>query len=186
MSTIAPPRRLEELPAELLLRPLDFLAADHSRQRMVCDMAEELANGTTLDADLAAEILDYLKVRMAAHVLDEERDLFMLLRRRCLPDDEIDAILALLAGEHTADERQAKDIVTGLEGLIAGGVAADSDPGLNQALIDYARRQRRHLALENSIVLPMARVRLTARDLQGMAKRMAARRGVALPVKPLR
>ncbi|MCB9947437.1 MAG: hypothetical protein H6842_06365 [Rhodospirillaceae bacterium] len=98
-------------------------------------------------------------------------------------DDEIDAILALLAGEHTADERQA-DIVTGLEGLIAGRVAADSDRGGTGA-DRLCRRQRRRSAGEQ-LVLPMARVRLTARDLQGMAKADGSAPGCHTSVKPLR
>ena len=39
---------------------------------------------------------------------------------------------------------------------------------------------RHHLTLENAIVLPLARIRLTADDLRNLAQRMSARRGIKL------
>ena len=43
----------------------------------------------------------------------------------------------------------------------------------------FAEAQRRHIAWENSLVLPLARKRLTAKDLETMGRNMAARRGIA-------
>ncbi|MFN3467316.1 MAG: PCRF domain-containing protein, partial [Candidatus Brocadiales bacterium] len=41
-------------------------------------------------------------------------------------------------------------------------------------------KELQHLALENAVVLPIARLRLTAKDLQAMSRRLAARRGLVL------
>ena len=179
MAATEPLRALQTLPADLVGRPLDFLSADHARQRTVSDMMEKLADDTVLDPAIAEGVLRYLKVDMAAHVRDEEEDLFPLLRKRCLAEDEIETALSLLAGEHTSEERLAETVIAGLQRLIDEGLPARSDPRLRDELVGYARHLRRHLALEHSILLPMARVRLTSRDLRGMAKHMAARRGLS-------
>ena len=185
MPPTEPLSTVEALPADLLRRPLDFLSADHTRQRTISDLMEKLADDTALDPAVAEGVLRYLKVDMAAHVGDEEEDLFPLLRKRCLAEDEIETALALLAGEHKSEERLAKTVIAGLQRLIDEDMPARSDPPLRDELINYARHLRRHLALEHSILLPMARVRLTARDLRGMAKHMAARRGISLePPRP--
>ena len=44
------------------------------------------------------------------------------------------------------------------------------------AMIDFARNERRHLALENSVVLPLARLRLSPEDLIRLSARLLRRR----------
>ena len=171
-------RRIAPLSDELLSRPLDFLLADHLRQRRVWDLIEEVATAVELDAALVAEILGFLRVDLAHHVLDEEEYLFPLLCKCCQPEDEIDAVIAQLRDEHSADERGARDLIAALEALVDGDRPAAEDPGLRVALLAFAQHQRRHLALENSIVLPIARLRLKSRDLAPLARRMMARRGI--------
>ncbi|WP_299398847.1 hemerythrin domain-containing protein [Pelagibius sp.] len=173
---IAKRPRLEAMPASLLAKPLDYIFADHFRQRTLCNLLEELADATALDEALAREVVAFLVGDMAVHVLDEEDDLFPLLRRRCPPEDEIEAVLGALAREHEADERMAGNIVEGLQACVATGNAPRADPDLRARLTEFARRQRRHLAVENSIVLPIARQRLTELDLANLTKRMTERR----------
>ncbi|WP_420347764.1 hemerythrin domain-containing protein [Pelagibius sp.] len=168
--------RLEAMPASLLAKPLDYIFADHFRQRTLCNLLEELADAATPDEPLTREVIGFLAGDMALHVQDEEEDLFPLLRRRCPPEDEIEAVLSALAREHHADERMARDIVEGLEACMAAGRAPRTDADLRARLTEFARRQRRHLAVENSIVLPIARNRLTELDLANLTKRMAERR----------
>ncbi len=45
-------------------------------------------------------------------------------------------------------------------------------------LTRFASHVRRHLAAENAILLPIARARLTRRDLQNLSRQMRARRGL--------
>ena len=169
------------MPAALLADPLDYIFADHFRQRVLCNLLEELADAASLDVGKAEDVLAYIRAEMPVHIRDEEDDLFPLMRRRCAPEDEIDALLAKLGAEHVADDRFARQIVEGLTILAATGAPVRSMPDLRHKMLAFARSQRRHLMVENSILLPIARARLTRRDLANLAGRMAARRGIALP-----
>ena len=174
------------MPAALLADPLDYLFADHVRQRVLCNLLEELADAASLDVGKAEDVLAYIRVDMPVHIRDEEDDLFPLMRRRCPPEDEIDALLTKLGAEHAADDRFARRIVDGLAILAATGTPVRSMPGLRHRMLAFARSQRRHLMVENAILLPIARARLTRRDLADLAGRMAARRGVRLTAEGAR
>ena len=168
------------MPAGLLADPLDYIFADHFRQRVLCNLLEELADAASLDVGKAQDVLAYIRTDMPIHIRDEEDDLFPLMRRRCAPEDEIDALLAKLGAEHAADDRFAKEIVEGLATVTATGAPVRSMPDLRHKMLAFARSQRRHLMVENSILLPIARARLTRRDRTDLGKRMAARRGIEL------
>jgi hypothetical protein len=88
------PARLTPVPPvdlRLLSAPLDFLEAEHYRQRIVLDNLDVLADGVDAPAaaELAAGALRYMREDLPLHVADEERDLFPLLRRRAGPGDDI-------------------------------------------------------------------------------------------------
>ncbi len=170
-------QHLEPLPRELLRKPLDYILADHLRQRVLCVLCERLADADEVNVDLAGEVLEYLKTDMVVHVIDEEQDLFPLIRRRAEPGDEIEVALGQLSGEHADDEQLASLIMNGLEHSLAapGRPLADD---VKDALRSFARNQRHHLALENATVMPLAKIRLTERDLKDLSARMAARRGI--------
>ncbi|MCH8092554.1 MAG: hemerythrin domain-containing protein, partial [Proteobacteria bacterium] len=90
---------------------------EHKRQRQAWDrleaQAEELSMGQAFKE--AAAILVFLTEELPRHAEDEEADLFPLLERRCLPDDNIADILAQLRSEHELDEDLASFIVADLE-----------------------------------------------------------------------
>lgn len=165
--------------AGLLSRPLDYIQAEHLRHRELCRAAEELADSEPFDALLARAILKFLEADMTLHVSDEEEDLFPVLRRRLTPDDDADRILGLLSGEHAADEALSREIVSDLRRAIEEEVAVIPDV-LRNTLMAFADRQWRHLTVENAIVLPLARERLSKSDLDRVAGRMAARRNIRL------
>lgn len=172
-------QHLEPLPSELLLKPLDYILADHLRQRVLCVLCEQLADTQQLDVETAGEVLAYLKTDMVVHVIDEEQDLFPLIRRRAQIEDDIEEALGQLSGEHAIEEQLANAITEGLEAALDNPGVGLGD-GLRQHLRDFAQNERQHLALENATVMPLAKVRLTERDLQDLAGRMAARRGILL------
>lgn len=88
--------------------------------------------------------------------------------------------MELLSGEHSADEALAQEITGGLK--VAISTSADLLPEvLRHSLLTFAARQRRHLTVENAIVLPLAVRRLSKRDLSEIARRMAARRNINRP-----
>ena len=173
----AGPTHIEPASPELLSDPLDFFFAEHFRQRTLYHCVEQLATAESLDRDLASEVLAFLRHDMMLHVQDEEESLFPAMRRRCPPEDEIERVLSALSAEHAGDRHFGEVAIAGLEAALAGGTLPSRKPALREAMVDFARNERRHLALENSIVLPLARLRLTAEDLAEISLQMMQRRG---------
>jgi hemerythrin-like domain-containing protein len=175
-AAVEDPPQIEPASSALLSDPLDFFFAEHFRQRKVCNCLERLATIKALDVTLATELLGFLRRDMALHVQDEEEDLFPLMRLRCSLEDGIERVIAALSAEHAGDRHLADIVITGLESALADGPLPAADPELRDAMIDFARNERRHLALENSVVLPLARLRLTAADLAELSARLTRRR----------
>ncbi len=165
---------------ELLRTPLDFIHAEHLRHREVCRAAEDIATAKAFDSRMALAVADFLEDDMALHVIDEEEDLFPLLRRRAKPGDGAERIIGLLSGEHAADEVLSRTVCKGLREAL-GQYAPEIAEPLRNALLTFADRERRHLTVENAIVLPLAARRLSKKDQLELARRMAARRGLSLP-----
>lgn len=175
-------RRIEPSAPALLGDPLDFFFAEHFRQRKLCNLLEELADADRLDRGLVAEIVAFLRHDLVLHVQDEEEDLYPLMRRRCPPEDEIERVFTALTAEHASGRLLAERMIAGLEAALREGRPVAAQAGLREAVLDFARSERRHLALENSVVLPLARRRLRPQELEAMAVSMRARR-TAEPVQ---
>lgn len=174
-------QKIEAIPLELLREPLDFIFAEHFRHRQMCRALEQLAASPNFRGRDIAAIDDFIRHDLALHVLDEEEDLFPLLRQRCEPEDEIGEVLGVLSAEHTQDEKDAAAV----RGILGQAIEKSMPPAAIEGGIGALRRlamqERRHLALENAVVMPIARIRLTAQDREVLARKFAARRGVALP-----
>jgi hemerythrin-like domain-containing protein len=169
-------RRIEPASSALLSDPLDFFFAEHFRQRELCNLIEDMAWAESLDRQAVEEVLGFLRHDMVLHVQDEEQDLFPLMRLRCPPEDGIERVLSALTAEHAGDHHLADVVIEGLEGALAAARPASARPGLREAMIDLARNERRHLALENSVVLPLARLRLQPEDLTQLSEHLQRRR----------
>lgn len=169
---------------ELLKRPLDFIVAEHHRLRSLCQILEKLAVAEP-QGDVSTEaILRCIEHDLSIHVIDEEEDLFPLLRRRVGPEDGVERVLGLLSCEHVEDDQLAGIIIRGLRrGPGTEDPEHEEAEEFRAALRSFAQRQRRHIAVENAIVIPLAEIRLTAADRAGLARRMAARRGILLNEK---
>lgn len=166
------------LPAAQLALPLDYLAADHLRQRSLCSLVERIADEPTPGREEVGAVLRFLREEFGLHIIDEEEDLFPLLRRRCEPEDRIEEVLGELSQEHASEKQIAETITEGLNATARSG-AFNHD--FRELLRRFAANERRHLVVENAIVLPLARLRLTADDLRNLGRRMAARRGTDYP-----
>jgi iron-sulfur cluster repair protein YtfE (RIC family) len=162
-------------PAEQLASPLDYIFAEHFRHRTLCWMIDRIADEKERDEECIAAVLRFLREDFGPHVIDEEEDLFPLLRRRAEPEDRIDEVLGALSQEHAADKLDANAILEDLDEAKAGKRFTKAFRAL---LHRFAVNERRHLIVENAIVLPLARVRLTVDDLRNLGRRMAARRGI--------
>ena len=172
--------RIEPLPPELVHEPLNWLFAEHYRQRQLCQLIERVCSATVLLRPEAEDILQFLRHDMPLHIIDEEDDLFPLLRRRCQPSDELDQVLGALSVEHRDDIEYSRALAIPLERPLETGEAPSGDRETRRLFAEFAQRERRHIALENAVVLPIARLRLTAADLRSLSLRLAARRGVLL------
>lgn len=171
-------KALAEAPStHLLADPLEYILADHFRQRTLCAVFEDFASDGRVDPEMGGAALAFLSRDFGLHVLDEEEDLIPLLRRRSLPDDNVNEVLGKLSKEHSAERPDAEAISQ----LLRNPAGVDS--GWPERLRRFASNERLHLVVENAIVLPLAKARLTESDLRSFGRRMAARRGLQFPGK---
>lgn len=167
----------------LLSDPLEFMRAEHYRQLAVLNLVDHLARARSSAPSrrrVAAAVLDFFRRDLAAHVEDEERDLFPLLRARHGSNPELAAILDQLRLEHEADERVAAPLFAMLREL-AERPGASPRVAFRVAAAAFALAQRRHLAWENAVFVPMLRRLMTREDLRRLSAAMAARRGLPPP-----
>ena len=160
----------------LLADPLEFIHEDHLREREICSVIDRLAGSATLQRGEADEALAFLENELPLHLLDEEEDLFPLLKRRCQAEDEIGRAIQRLSADH---EHAVRDTprVTDILRQIARGENPLTDKN-RRVLARFTYHARRHLTLENAIILPFARLRLTEGDLETLRLRMMQRRGL--------
>lgn len=163
---------IESMPAELIDSPLDFIFAEHHRQREAASILTMLADGE-FDVEGVRALLTFLETDFALHIADEELALFPILRQCCLQEDSIERIIAPLVDEHREDEASLEKVVA----ILTKGVS-DKQLGANdkRRLRMFAEHIRQHLALENGVLLPIARVRLGEKELGVLADLLKSRR----------
>jgi hemerythrin-like domain-containing protein len=165
------------MPFTLLDEPLDYIFAEHFRQRTVCNLLRHLAERRFATRAEADSLVAYLTHDVALHHADETDDLFPLVRRRAVPEDELGAVLARLGEDHV----RCQSMIDGIVAALTARPAADPvrlDKPARELMQAYAAAEHRHLAMENGVVLAIARVRLTPADLRKLSAGMKARRGV--------
>lgn len=156
--------------------PLDFITEDHMREREVCALIDKLVSALPLKAGEKQMILSFLTDRLPQHLADEEIDLFPLMLKRCDPEENIRSVIDKLESDHLHAIADAPAVAK-LIGANGPEAAAFSDVSRAQ-LAGFAKHARRHLILENAIILPIARARLTREDLKTMRSHMRQRRGL--------
>ena len=157
--------------------PLDVISHEHRWQEKLCDALERIADDLpdNVDQMLVAAVLPMLRVDLGVHIRDEEEGLFPLMRGRAQPGDNFEEIAEVLLLEHSADEGFADEIVDQLENLKDGRRPQNPDM-LGYMLRGFFETQRRHLAWEDAVVLPLARARLTPDDLRQLSRIMLENR----------
>ena len=162
-----------------LENPLDFIVEDHMREREVCALIDRLVSSLSVESAERQMILCFLTEQLPQHLADEEIDLFPLMLKRCDPEEEIKSVIDKLEADHVLALADAPAVAA----LIAANypdTGAFSDRACEQ-MTDFASHARRHLILENAIILPIARARLTKGDLKTMRSHMLERRGLDCP-----
>lgn len=157
--------------------PLDMISSAHAVQVRMCDAMERIADGLPDEVDrrLCAKVASWLQFELPLHHHDEEESLFALLRQRARPEDGLVEILDRLASEHSSDNDFASEIGEALETLAQGG-HSDNPEMLGYMLRGFFERYRRHVHWETTLVMPLARLRLTPEDLATLESRMGESR----------
>lgn len=169
--------KIADLPASLLDSPLDYILADHDRHRGICQRLREIARLGHIQGDEVASLSTYLTTGLTQHHDDEDEILFPALRRRALPEDELESVLSRLEDDHQRSHALVKSILDFFES--AGPAQNVPVPQhLIAVILRYSAREYRHLAIENAVVMTIAQVRLTKSDLAAMSRQMKARRGM--------
>ena len=113
---------------------------------------------------------------MPLHYADEETGLFPILEERCQPEDGLESLSSRLRAEHIEGDRSAKQIVRDLRKCLREGTPPNAHRKLPDRIASFAKLERLHLALENAVLIPIARARLNARDLIHLSESMRLRR----------
>lgn len=168
---------IESIPLAILDEPLDYIHADHGRKRKICAALLEIAGTRNASRSTADRITAFLTGELKLHHADEDESLFPALRRRLVPEDNLGVVLARLGEDHRRSDTMIDAVATALTQTPA------SDPlrlsiGECELLQVYANAEQQHLALENAVVMGIARIRLTKGDLKVISEGMKARRGV--------
>jgi hemerythrin-like domain-containing protein len=168
---------IEAVPDVLLDEPLDYILADHGRKRSVCAALLRIASARKVGRMAADSLANYLRSALRSHHADEENDLFPALRRRLAPEDDLGLVLARLGEDH----RRSDAMIDALSMVLTQVPSADPvrlSAAECEMLQAYASAEQQHLALENGVVMGIARIRLTRGDLKKISDGMKARRGV--------
>lgn len=154
--------------------PLDRIMAEHRYQLDLCDTLEMIADGLpdSVDRRLVAEAVGVLQRGLTPHFKAEEQFLFPLLRTKGSGDPSLIAALDQLEAEHTRDDDISSELVEELDVLAAQGRARNPEM-LGYMLRGFFEGQRRHIAWENSVIMPAARRLLSDLDLKELAGRQA-------------
>ena len=133
-----PRTAIEPQSVALINSPLDFLLAEHLRQRQAAKILSLIADGLINRRTIAA-VIRFIEEDLAQHILDEETSFFPLLKGKCEKEDNIEALLDLLADEHREDEQQSGGVLDVLRSLSGGGDANAAECALLREFADRLR-----------------------------------------------
>jgi hemerythrin-like domain-containing protein len=146
--------------------PISVIDEEHALQLEFCDVLELIADSLPNRVDLALVriAIPILRNSMPLHMKLEEEVLFPLMRKRVEGTAHLEAVLERLEDEHDADEDLAGEIADEFELLEKSGTPQNPEM-LGYMLRAFFESQRRHIAWENRLVLPLARDILLPSDL---------------------
>lgn len=172
-STAGGTARVSPLQASLLEDPVAFLSAEHARQTVLLGHLERVARAPRARGarSLAHLLIAWLTQELPVHIADEEGSLYPRLAAA-----DAAGVLAGLHADHVHDREAVHGVVNGLR-AIAEGKAPET--GFAAAAAAFAARHRRHLAIEEESVAPLARRVLSSEALRALADEMARRRSLA-------
>lgn len=155
--------------------PIDRIVAEHKLQLELCDALEFIADGLpdSVDRRLVRQVTAILERGLSPHFRVEEQFLFPMLRRLGARDPSLLAALDQLELEHLRDDDISSELLDELQILAETGQVRNADM-LGYMLRFFFEGQRRHIAWENSVVVPAARRLLGETELQELMSRQQA------------
>ncbi|HEY3267009.1 MAG TPA: hemerythrin domain-containing protein [Armatimonadota bacterium] len=167
-------------------QPLGLLSDCHRRVEKFLGIIAQAAaglNGGALDAgsrEALAKALTYFRQAAPMHTADEEESLFP--RLRAADTDEARAALAQVDGleddHRTADWQHAEVDALGNCWLAEGTLREDDARRLTELSLGLQEHYRGHIALEDTVIFPLAGRAIPERELLEVGREMAIRRGL--------
>lgn len=146
---------------------LEVVDREQDYQLNLCATLERIADElpSPVDRLLTSHAIDALRQVLPRQSRLEENYLFPALRKVVREGTQTEAALYLLSEERQSDECLAQDIAEYLEGALQNTKIENPDM-LGYMLRHFFECRRRHIAWCRGLLLPLARRRLTARDLK--------------------
>jgi hemerythrin-like domain-containing protein len=157
----------EEIPTEYLATPLEFIFADNFRCRVLCNLLSVIGSGREVDPDIVSACQSFLLRDFLVHLADEKQALFPLLIERTSSNDAAYAVV-----------RQERPGFAAINRLASALERHQRGTGhLSVLLNGFISKERHHIAIENVVLLPLARKRLRPSDLTWLTAVMRDHRG---------
>lgn len=149
--------------------PLGVLSEEHALQNELCDLLEAIADKLPhhFDTQLVSVAISLLEAGLPRHMQLEEEAFFPLLRERLPEAHPLYAVLQCLEHEHDRDEATLIEICDALRDAVEVATPANPDM-LGYMLRGFFESQRRHIAWEETVILPVARQTFTSTDLKSL------------------
>ena len=164
-----------------IANPIDLIEEEQVHLLDLCDTLEEIADG--LPDNLSPFRLKVVaqELRMAVprlHLNMEER-LFPMLKKRAFPEDGIDEVIAGFEHEHAMDDGYVLGVLDILDQLAVGPVPDKRNLEFFETagyqLRGFFEALRRHLRWQRFIVVRLARLRLSEKDLIELGTQMSSK-----------
>jgi len=163
--------------------PTGLLSDCHRRIEMFLGLLEAVAKVIDEAPDEEARralenSLRYFREAAPKHTADEEESLFPRLRRLHLAEVQsaFSKLEELEADHRWAQPRHDQIEKLGADYLSRGTLSADQVERFREAVADLSAMYRRHIAVEDEVLFPVASKSLSPADKQAIAEEMAARR----------
>ena len=172
-------------PAASFDHPFEMLDGCHERIRRQCATIAAIAthvidHGVDDEARGAARgVVRFFETAGANHHRDEENDLFPALLQH-VPGAELNAALSIVT-RLRHDHRRLDALWVDMRARLARVAEGEAAELPLEVVECFAAAYERHIALEETHLLPMARRVLDDRLVGLLGARMARRRGVAVP-----
>ena len=151
--------------------PIQLIEEEQAILLALCDRLEEIADGLpdNLSPFRLKVVAQELRTTIPRLHHQMEKLLFPKLKKRALPDDGIDELIAGFEHEHAMDDGYVLGVLEILDQLAIGPVSDTRSLEYYEAvgyqLRGFFEAMRRHLRWQRFIVLRLARQRLRDEDL---------------------